>query len=282
MLPATLTLPAGIGFVRSPLPPALAIAGIVTTGLVCAGIPPRPSVLVMVLCLTYASYGIDRLVDEAEAGRATRPWLVGSASLAFAAALAFATWLAGPATAALAGVFPLAVAAYCVPWLGPWLGHRGIRRVKDLPWTKNLYTAACVALAGLWAGQVSGAAPSQLGAVALLVLVQEFVNTAASDLADLEDDRRRGVPTLVLRWGRGPTLDRLAWIAGVWALALGLGASSGWLVEAAAFTAGGGLIVQAYLHALRGPCSPAFAKLAPDLCDLGIGLLALLGWALSR
>ncbi len=275
---AALTLPAGIGFVRSPLPPALAIAGIITTGLVCAGISPRPSVLVMVLCLTYASYAIDRLVDEGDAGRPTRAWLVCSASLAFAASFAVATWLAGPATAALAGMFPLAVAAYCVPWLG----RRGIRRVKDIPWTKNLYTAACVALAGLWAAQVSGAAPGQLGCVALILLVQEFVNTAASDLADLDDDRRRGVPTLVLRWGRGPTLDRLAWIAGGLALALGLGASLGWLVGAAAFAAGGGLLVQAYLLVLRGPCSYGFAKLAPDLSDLCIGLLALLGWALTR
>jgi 4-hydroxybenzoate polyprenyltransferase len=256
---------------------------VAATALLSAGAQLHPAILPMVLAVTYASYAVDRLFDRwVDSGAdPLRAPLARAALLAFVAAASLAYWLGGPAIAAATLFFPLSVAAYCVPWLDrvPALARRGIRRVKDIPYTKNVYTAFCVALAALWAGIATGLRGAlALGAVALCAFLQDLVNTAACDLGDVEADRANGVPTLAVLFGKAPMARALTTLSHVWAALLVLGALSGVLTRSALFAALGTLLVRAYLARLaRDDSSAQFADTVPDLTDAFIGFLALLG-----
>lgn len=266
----------------TPIPPSLFVAGNTTSVLVCSRAPVKLSVIVMVLAVTYASYAIDRIVDRTSEPGVKKSNLNLALSalvlLAISSALAFVN--RGPLAAACALFFPLSVAAYCLPWLSvvPSLRARGIRRVKDIPYTKNVYTAGCIAMAGVWAAHVSGiVGVSQLAAVAILMFVVDFINTAACDLGDVEADARNGVPTFAVLFGRVKMARALRIVAYVYYASMAVCALSGLLSPIALLLALAVLPTDAYLRVLSRDATPGIvADLAPDLTEAAIGLLALI------
>jgi 4-hydroxybenzoate polyprenyltransferase len=274
-------------FAQTPLPPALEVAALTLIGLLLAGVAPRVATVSMVLLVAFASYGIDRFVDRAaERGHVRgQGGLVLTSTGLFAIAVAIAWSLAGPALAAVALAFPLSVVAYCVPWLDGvgWLGQRGIRRVKDIPYTKNLYTTVCVTASMVWAGAVSGAPMSgRVAAAAAVVFLMELVNVVACDLGDLDSDLRDGVPTFPVLFGRERTARVLTVGAWVWAVALVVGFAAGVFPTSALWGAASVIATHAYLQRLaRGGDVALFADVVPDLAVVLTGAMMLGGKVLG-
>lgn len=256
--------------------------GVTASNLLLLGPLPPLDVLAMVVCVAAGSYGIDRIVDRARAGKTRRAW-VASAGAAVCLALGFGMALprAGLLLASVTWLFPLAVAAYCMPWLGvvPALRRRGIRRVKDVPYTKNLYTAGCLALCVTWAAALSGASGLALGAVFSITLLGVIVNVVACDLGDVEDDRRDGVPTFAVRFGRAATARGLRWAIRAWVGLLVLGAAIGLFAAPTALLVA---LAASSRHAIvarldRDEVEPLYADVVPDLAELVPAGLALFG-----
>ena len=266
----------------TPIPPSLFVAGATATALICARVPVKLSAILMVLAVTYASYAIDRIVDRLSEPGVKKP----SLNLALCAVPLFGVSFAlgfmngGLPIAACAFFFPLSVVAYCVPWLSvvPSLRERGIRRVKDIPYTKNVYTAGCITLGGLWAALASGVtSATQLAVVAVVMFVVDFINTAACDLGDVEADQRNGVPTFAVLFGRANMALALRGLAYAYYGTMAVCAVAGLLHPIALLLALGVLPTDAYLRALSKDSAPGIiADLAPDLTDGLMGLLALI------
>ena len=266
----------------TPISAAIGITAQVTTSLVLVRAELSVAVLAMVLCVAVGSYAIDHMVDEDETAGARR-WASGSGIAALlllvtAALIAYARGGAG--AAAITIVFPLSVAAYCMPWLGviPALRRRGIARVKDIPYAKNAYTALCVAGAAVWAATTVGVHDARvLGAQGLAMSLSAFVNTAACDLGDVDADRRDGVPTLAVRHGRCRASRILLVIAVCWAVVGaagtwgGLFAPAGWLIASCV------VVVTAVLARLgSGANVTLLADVLPDGVDALVAFVALL------
>ena len=270
-------------FAATPIPPALEIAALTAIGLLLAGVAPRVEIVSMVLFVSFASYGIDRFVDRAaERGHVRGQGALAASSLAlFVLSVGIAWRVAGPWLAACALAFPLSVVAYCVPWLRGvgWLRQRGIRRVKDIPYTKNLYTTVCVTASMVWAAAISGVPwTTRLVPSAFIVLLIEFTNTAACDLADVEADTRHGVPTFAVLFGRRRMARALTVLAWVWALALAIGFATGVFPPAALWGAASVVATHAYLGRLaRGGDVALFGDVVPDLAVVLTAAVMLVG-----
>ncbi len=263
----------------SPVPATL---GVVSTALLAqcvVGAKPSLAALAAVVAIAYASYSVDRIVDRVRAGRSPGASLLGSAFASFCFASGTAYVLSGAAAALCALVFPLSVAAYCLPWLGfsGALERRGIRRVKDIPFTKNAYTSLCVTGCAVWATWASGTHDARsLLAVAFAAFTPVLVNTAACDIGDVEDDVRDGVPTFAVRFGRRATAYGLRVLNCSWALWLTLGAVFGLYAPCAIAAAAGAILVDSHLRVLSRPAPAIVADLAPDFANFGIAMLALI------
>ncbi|MBN9167708.1 MAG: hypothetical protein J0I07_42655 [Myxococcales bacterium] len=265
----------------TPISAAIGITAQVTTSLVLVRAELSIAVLAMVLCVAVGSYAIDHLVDEGKAAGARR-WARGSgmAALLLVTAALVAYALRGAVAAAITIVFPLSVAAYCMPWLGviPALRRRGIARVKDIPYAKNAYTALCVAGAAVWAATTVGVHDARvLVAQGLAMSLSAFVNTAACDLGDVDADRRDGVPTLAVRHGRHHASRILLVIAVCWSVVVAVGtwgglfAPAGWLIAPCV------VVVAATLARLgRGANVTLLADVLPDGTDAFVAFVALI------
>lgn len=268
-------------FADTPAPAAVGIAGLTLTALLLIGARVHADVVAMVLCVSFASYAIDRVVDRTrEAGHFRgQTALIASSLGMFCASVVIALLRAGPWLAACAAVFPITVLGYCVPWLWRFaaLERRGIRRIKDIPYAKNLYTAFCIALSAVWAGAISGAVDvTRLILAAAVVFMMMLINTAACDLGDVEDDIRNGVPTLGVKFGREKTARMLLALAYAWAaLLVGLTAA-GAFPPCAIVGAATVLPTDAYLRRLtRGGDVKLFADVVPDLAVAFTGVVML-------
>jgi 4-hydroxybenzoate polyprenyltransferase len=267
---------------RTPLPAALGITGQVVTSLLLTGAQPSAAALGMVLCVALSSYAIDHMVDESRSGERARV-LVAHAALAvalFASAVFLAHALAGALVAVLACLFPLSVAAYCLPWLRcvPALRRRGYLRIKDIPYAKNAHTALCVTAAALWAGSALGPkAPHVIVVQALAMLLSAFVNTAACDLGDLEEDRAEGVRTLAVIYGRERAAAFLSFASVAWVAVVMLGTLFGVFTAVGFVALAGGLAVVGYLRHFSGDSDiRVLAHVVPDAVDATVALVACL------
>lgn len=203
--------------------PACAAGGVSTVAYLSTGMFDAALALATWL-VVYASYLIDatseRVGDDVVAASSRtcfvaryRPALrmLGTIALFAGVALSIARHGSLPALGWL--VFPVAVAAYCLPWVGHLGGQRfGIRRIKDIPFAKTLYTALFWGLLGALAVVLCGASSCvvTLAGGFSLLFYRAVLNTAFSDLKDIQRDRREGVRTFATAWGRRKLLRVLS------------------------------------------------------------------------
>jgi 4-hydroxybenzoate polyprenyltransferase len=236
-------------------------AGIAATTCASLDRPTPPWLLVSVFALVLPSYGIDRLRDAsadavAHPERAAlyegrREALTALYLACFGVALLAASTAGAWAVAAVMA-FPFSVVLYVVPMLP---ARFTMRRLKDIPYGKGVYTALCwgalAPLAARWSGaQVDG----RVAALALLAAGSIWITTVVCDLKDLLADRAAGVRTLPVRLGRARTLAVLRAV-NLATTALGVGLPALQLTTSAAASAAlvTGLAAHLYLHRLALP-----------------------------
>ena len=198
------------------LPLAGAAVGIVTAAALLGGHAPSASLLVTSAALVLPSYGIDRLADVAADAVAypqraalyrrraglLRGVYLGLGALALATAASAGAW-----AVAYVAAFPASVLLYALPVLPR---RFRIRRAKDIPLGKGVYSAACwaalVPMAALWTGAPLDAAMLLLVAY---VFAQVWLTTVVCDLKDEEGDRRVGIVTVPTLLGRARAVGLL-------------------------------------------------------------------------
>jgi 4-hydroxybenzoate polyprenyltransferase len=162
----------------------------------CYGQPVDLALLFLGSTMTIASYAIDRVWDPV--GSTVRRGTTGCLILGLlAAGWVVEAWLGRPAIAALSTFFPLAVIVYTLPVV-PWK----YRRIKDIPFAKNIYTAVCWGALAILAAVASRGVPLGRAAGMFLVISSKVLFGAiASDLKDIATDRMRGIRTFANTWG---------------------------------------------------------------------------------
>lgn len=152
----------------------------------------------------YGSYAIDRISERDPANRAKGTVV---AALALIASFAITGVAGGPRSLTLLLVFPLSVALYGTPLVALLVSGSPIRRLKDIPYFKNFYTAFFWGLFGVFAALFSGI--DEMGTwlfAFLFCAIHAFVNNTYCDVKDVARDRADGVRTIVGALGIRRTL----------------------------------------------------------------------------
>jgi 4-hydroxybenzoate polyprenyltransferase len=170
------------------------------------GRPLQSPLLVLGFTSTIVAYGIDRLADSARPKTRRRALALALAALLLAG-WGLEGWFGAPRVLALSIFIQLAVIAYTLPVLP---GDHP--RVKDVPYAKNIYTAAGWALLAVLAAVAApGARRAAILGMVVFIGGKVMVAAIAADLKDTAADREQGVRTFASEWGvdRTVTLARL-------------------------------------------------------------------------
>lgn len=176
------------------------------------GKPLDGALLYIGAATSIASYAIDRVWDtEPRTRRSPAAKVAVLALLVSALVVAALTHHSGAGALALS--FPIAVAAYALPFLpGPY------RRIKDIPFAKNAYTAACWGGLALLAAADGDAPWGARLAMWAFIAAKVFVAAIAADLKDRDADRARGIRTFVTELGLSRAILLVQWANGAAAL----------------------------------------------------------------
>lgn len=265
-------------------------AGIVAFAALTRGLAVPASLLLTAFALVLPSYGIDRLMDAGSADLHAYPERAARyrrqrRPLAVAYVALFGVALVGAATAGLWAVaavlaYPLSVVLYVVPFAPR--GFR-VRRMKDIPYGKGIYSSLCwaglVPLAARWVGAPLGAS---VALTTLYVFAQTWITCVVCDFKDEAGDRAAAVKTLPARFGRARTLTILRAVS-LAALALALVAVQlgAWDARTLAVTIPSALAAHAYLRDLES--RHADLRFHADvICDGVIALWLLAALVLAR
>lgn len=262
------------------LVPGWACASAAVAVSVVEGREPSVSLAVATCLFGYGSYAIDRIPEASPAARGARTMLAAAALIGSL----LVTAAAGGTTAlGLLLVFPLSVALYGTPLLGQLLPGLGIRRVKDIPYFKGIYTALVWGLLGVYAASFGGAPQASACVFAFVFLTLHLlVNTLYCDAKDLARDRAEGVRTIVAALGLPRTLRLLHALNVVAALAVVPGVLSGALPGwALALSLTGVVPAVVLVLASRPRADHAQLALAMELGVAGWAPIALVARALA-
>jgi hypothetical protein len=158
-------------------------------------------VLVLGFTSTVVAYAIDRLAGKARASTHRRGLAVALALLLLAGWSVQARF-GDPRVLAFAIFIPLAVVAYALPVL-----PGRYRRVKDVPYAKNIYTAVGWALLAVLAAVAApGAGVAATLGMVVFIGGKVLLAAIAADLKDIAADRAQGVRTFATEWGIDRTI----------------------------------------------------------------------------
>jgi 4-hydroxybenzoate polyprenyltransferase len=265
---------------------ALGGASLAATAAAAAGGAASVAGVLVPFAAVFAVYNFDRLADRSPAeGRSTPARRITMqrlrAPLRVLIVLALGSVVvlgacAGPIALAWSLAFPLLGTIYALPIIP----LRRIRRLKDVPFVKTFYVAACwTVFVGASLCHARLEANPAIACFVAFVYVRLFVSASLGDLRDANDDADAGVRTVPQELGAAATLRLLTALQQASVLVILVAVALAWMPPAAL----GLLIPAAFAYAVFRAYArhPERQELLFELYDLELVLYAPAWWLAS-